>query len=353
MPLKNQLSDVQKGMIQAWSGEGISNREIARRLEISEGTVRYNLKKLQEKNPMENAARAGRPKVTTERADRHLVRTSRRNRFLTAPEIRVDLAIATGVEVSRSTVSRRLAAAGLHGRVARHKPRLTANHKTRRLAWARDHLTWTADDWARVLWSDESRFQLYQSDGRVYVRRCVGEAFAEGCVVPTVKHGGSGIMVWGCFSAAGVGDLVRVEQKIDAAVYVDVLRDHLIPSAHRLIGPEFLFQQDNAPPHTARITQEYLADPTPDFIREMGGSWEVELMEWPAQSPDLNPLENLWNELERQLRREVRPRNNEELFVNLQRIWYGLDHQILANLLGSMGRRCQAVIDAGGGFTRY
>ena len=83
----------------------------------------------------------------------------------------------TGVDVHHSTVSRRLAAAGYNGRVARHKPRLTATHKARRLAWAQDHLAWTADDWSRVLWSDESRFQLYQSDGRVYVRRMVGEEF--------------------------------------------------------------------------------------------------------------------------------------------------------------------------------
>ena len=353
MPRKSHLTDVQKGMIEALHGEGISNREIARRLEINEKTVRYNLRKLEEHNSMATLPRSGRPKALSARAERHLIRTCSQNRFMTAPELAVEVANATGVTVHRTTVSRRLAAAGFHGRVARHKPRLTANHKARRLRWAREHLAWSPDDWSKVLWSDESRFQLFQSDGRVYVRRCVNEEFAEKCVVPSVKHGGTGIMVWGCMSSAGVGDLVRVVGSMDAVAYIAVLDNHLLPSAHRLIGTEFLFQQDNAPPHTARITQEYLANQTPAFVRELGGSWDFQLMEWPAQSPDLNPLENLWNELERQLHREVRPRNQDQLFEILQRIWNGLDPQILANLLGSMGRRCQAVIDAGGAYTRY
>ena len=94
-------------------------------------------------------------------------------------------------------------------------------------------------------------------------------------------------------------------------------------------------------------------DPTPDFIKDMGGSWEFEVMVWPAQSPDLNPIENLWNEMERRLQREVRPRNKDQLYQSLNRIWEGLDLQTITNRLASMPRRCQAVIDAGGAFTRY
>ena len=277
MANKTPLTDHEKGMLEALHQEGHSAREIGRRLGISDFAVRYNLRKLDEFGSMESRPKSGRPRATTERDDRHLVMTSRRNRFLTAPELAIDLANTAGVEVHRSTVSRRLIDVGLHGRVARHKPRLTADHKRRRLVWAQEHLTWTPADWQRVLWSDESRFQLFQSDGRVYVRRSVGEDFDEACVAPSVKHGGSGIMVWGCFGSSGVGSLhvAWIKENINALVYIDILRDHMLPSAHHLIGHEFLFQHDNAPPHTAKITREFIADPSPEFIREMGGQLAV------------------------------------------------------------------------------
>ena len=71
-----------------------------------------------------------------------------------------------------------------------------------------------------------------------------------------------------------------------------------------------------------------MADPTPEFIREMGGSLQFEVMDWPAQSPDLNPLENLWDEMECCLRREDRPRNKDDLYEILKRIWEGMDRQV-------------------------
>ena len=127
----------------------------------------------------------------------------------------------------------------------------------------------------------------------------------------------------------------------------------MLPSAHRLIGHEFMFQHDNAPPHTAGITTEFMDNPTPDFIKDMGGSWQFEVMVWPAQSPDLNPIENLWDEMERRLLDEARPRNKDELYEILNRIWETMDLPTITNILASMSRRCQAVIDAGGAYTRY
>ena len=118
-------TDHEKGMLEALFQEGHSAQEIGRRLGVSDSTVRYNLQKLREFGSMETRPRSGRPRATTGRDDRHIVRASRRNRFMTAPELAVDLAHTAGVEVHRSTISRRLTDAGLLGRVARHKPRLT------------------------------------------------------------------------------------------------------------------------------------------------------------------------------------------------------------------------------------
>ena len=116
-----------------------------------------------------------------------------------SPTLRASLSTHFGINLSSATVKRRLCEAGLNGCVARHKPLLTVTHKKRRLDFAREHISWSSKMWSKVLWSDQSRFCLYQNDGRVYVRLRIGEDYLDACVVPTVKNGGGGIMVWGVY----------------------------------------------------------------------------------------------------------------------------------------------------------
>lgn len=125
----------------------------------------------------------------------------------------------------------------------------TANKK-KRLTWARNHEAWTTDDWRNVLWTDESKFELIGSKRRVFVRRSAGEKMLPECVVPTVKHGGGSVMVWGCFSANGVGDLIRIDGILNKERYKNILQHHAIPSGIRLIGQNFILQQDNDPKHS-------------------------------------------------------------------------------------------------------
>ena len=109
------------------------------------------------------------------------------------------------------------------------------------------------------------------------MRRRAGEELNEACLQPTVKHGGGSILVWGCLSADGVGDLVRIHGTIDAEKYRQILIHHAVPSGTRLIGPKFIFQHDNDPKHTANKVNQYLRR------KEQRGI--LELMEWPPQSP--------------------------------------------------------------------
>src|SRR4029434_2235125 len=93
---------------------------------------------------------------------------------------------------------------------------------------------------------------------RVFVRYRKGERKVSTCVVPTVKHGGGGVMVWGCFAGDTVGDLLKIQGLLNQHGYHSILQRHAIPSGLRLVGPAFVFQQDNDSKHTSRLCKGYL-----------------------------------------------------------------------------------------------
>jgi len=149
--------------------------------------------------------------------------------------------------------------------------------------------------------------------------------------------------VWGCFTKHGLGPLIKLEGRVTAAKYVDVLKNNLLPFLDDLGDQEnYLFQEDNAPIHTARVVR----------------SWKVEndinSLPWPAQSPDLNPIENLWDELERRVQAHISlPKNRENLWEILQEEWSNIDINKYQNLVDSMPRRISAVIANKGHPTKY
>ncbi len=138
--------------------------------------------------------------------------------------------------VSAQTIRHTLQQVGLHGRRPRRKPLLKLAHKKACKQFAEDNLAKSMNYWNHVLWSDESKVNWFGSDGVQHVWWHPGEEYHENCALPTVKHGGGSIMVWGCMSAAGTGELRFIEGNMDSNMYCDILKQKMMPSLQKLFS---------------------------------------------------------------------------------------------------------------------
>lgn len=353
MPKTKELSKEVRAQIEILFQEGYSQRKIKEKINsqqkikgkhnISLHGVQYTLKRLSETGTNMDRKRSGRPKITTSADDRQLIISSKRDRKKTAPELTAEFNSTQEHPVSVSTVKSRLSSAGLRGCVAVKKPLLRKVNKQKRLAWAKRYKNWTVEDWKKVLWTDESKFELFGNKRRVFVRRKPEEKMIPDCVVPTVKHGGGSVMVWGCFGGERTGDLIEVKGIMKKEQYHSILERHAIPSGLRLLGKNFIFQQDNDPKHSSKLCKNYLESKQKNKT--------LEIMSWPPQSPDLSPIELAWDELDRKVRESFPlPKNKRELFQSLTNAWEGLPSTFFEKLLKRMPRICKAVIKARGGF---
>ncbi len=193
----------------------------------------------------------------------------------------------------------------------------------------------------KILWSDETKIELFGLNSKRYVWRKPGTAHHLSNTVPTVKHGGGSIMLWGCFSAAGTGRLVAIEGKMNAAKYRDILDENLLQSAQDLrLSRRFTFQQDNDPKHTDKITKEWLHNNS------------VTVLEWPSQSPDLNPIEHLWRDLKMAVHQRL-PSNLTELERICKEEWQRIPKSRCEKLVAAFPKRLMAVLNQKGASTKY
>ena len=136
--------------------------------------------------------------------------------------------------VSAQTICRTLHQIGVHDCHSRRKPLLKTIHKKAHKQFAEDMSTKHMDYWNHALWSDEVKINLFGSDAFKHVWRRPGEVYKDKCVMPTVKHGGGNVMVWGCMSAAGVGELYFIEGNMNSNMYCEILQQSMIPSLQKL-----------------------------------------------------------------------------------------------------------------------
>lgn len=317
--------------------KGESLRKIAVRYAVSVGAVQHIWKKYQAYGIVRDLSGRGRKRATTKREDIMIVREVQKNPKISARNIKESL----NLDVSRHTIARRLHGAGLKNCIASKRPFISKINKKKRYEFAKKYIGKPLSFWKIVVWSDESKYELFGQKRRSRVWRKAKEALKEKNIQKTVKHGGGNIIVWGCFGWSGVGNLARIEGIMTAEKYIDILCENLEESILKLgLENSFIFQQDNDPKHTAKVSTKFFKDS------------KIKLLEWPPQSPDLNPIENLWNYLDDKVDK-TNASNKTNYFKALQHAWNQIDMDYIKKLIESMPRRLEAVLKAKGGHTKY
>jgi hypothetical protein len=246
--------------------------------------------------------------------------------------------------LSTKTVHRGLRAAGMKSVRKKKRPFLSKRHRRARLDWALAHQHWTVEDWKTNVYTDESKINCFGSDGGRMTWKMVGEPLNDRLVQGTMKFGGGSVMVWGCMMWEGVGNLVKIDGKMDADLYCQILEDDFLGSLDWWgKSPEdVIFQQDNDPKHRSKKAKKWFED---------NG---VEVLPWPAQSADLAPIEHLWGHLKNRLKEYDQPASGVlELWERVEKEWENIKPEVCQRLIESMPRRVAAVIRDKGGYTKY
>ncbi|KAK3558608.1 hypothetical protein QTP86_021665 [Hemibagrus guttatus] len=191
---------------------------------------------------------------------------------------------------SEYTVHHSLLCMGPHSRRAVRAPMLTPVHHRKHQQWTSEHQNWTMEQWKNVAWSDESRFLLHHVDGRMCVPLLPGEHLAPGCIMGRRRAGGGSVLLRSMFRWETLGPAVHVDVTVTRSNYLNIVTDHVHPFMETLFPDGCgLFQQDNAPCHKAEMLQEWFDEHNNRF----------EVLTPPPNSPDLNPIQHLWDVLDK------------------------------------------------------
>lgn len=321
MPTSKQ--ETQRQCILHFWNKGIRNgQEIHRQTNIPLSTIYDNIKKIKKSGAVDHKRGNGRPRKITGNTSKMIGQTIRRDDSISTRTLARKVS-KMGIDVSHMTISRHLAVHGYSKALPKGTPMLTEAHKQNRVEWARQHLN---DNWKRTLFSDETAFQLY--------RNTIERWYKGARPIRPMPKDRTKVFAWGGFCTVGKTSLFCFRGIMDAKFYIEILEKH-IPEVSRMLGRRWRFQQDNDPKHTSRLATEFLKKNVPAC------------MDWPSNSPDLNPIENLWGIVKDNVERRM-PKNLGELEGFMVEEWDRIPESVLINLVKSMKRRCELVIESNG-----
>jgi transposase len=319
---------------------GYSTREIAKRLKISVGTVH---KYKRASNIQVPKALGGRVCSISETKKRLIKRKIVNGELLTAVQVHRYLQ-QENYKLSYRTVCTTLRSMGFVAQIKKKKPLISNENRIKRYKWAKKYQHWTVADWSKVIFSDETKINIWGSDGVKYFWKRPNDPLQSHHLDLTVKFGKGSLMMWGCMSIHGVGFGCQIEDIMDSDLYCYILGTTFKDSLEywKLRCEDFIFQHDNDRKHTSRKTTKWLSDRG------------VSVLEWPAQSPDLNLIEHLWHQLKLKLSLyENQASGVGELWERVDKEWNSFSKEECKRYFKSMPARVEAVLKAKGGNTRF
>lgn len=221
---KCETNEFQRKIILYLHNQGKSYAEIGEMMDRSRYTIRSIIQRFKNTASLQSEKRTGRPKALSDRERIQIVRKVKNNPKISSTQIAAEVKEEMGKDIHPITVRRTLHEANYSSRVARRKPLISKANQTKRLAYAKEYISKPRDFWDSVLFSDESKFNIFQSDGRQTVWRKPNTELQKKNLAATVKHGGGGVIVWGCMSAAGVGELEFIDGIMDKKYYMEILK---------------------------------------------------------------------------------------------------------------------------------
>ena len=339
MGKKQCISSHLAAQIVVLRNEGLKQVDIGQRLGIHQSIVSRTLHRHASTGSFCHRKSPGRPRKTYIQTDRLMKRLVQGDPTSSSSAIQSQL--PPQVDISTRTIRRRLLDdCKLRAYRPACVPRLSAKNVKDRLVFARKYKDWTAQQWERVMFSDETMVKQFYAFSS-HVRRPVGERYNQRYTTPRVKTSPS-IMIWGSISAHGRGALwfLPAGTTINAATYLDILKEKLprVMACHHCT----YFQHDGAPAHTAGSVK--------DWITAQG----IEIISpWPGSSPDINPIENCWSVVKKRVG-ALRPTSMKDLNDKIKIVWcQQITPEYCQNLIHSMPDRLAAVLAAKGGPTKY
>jgi transposase len=322
-----------------WRQNVRNAREISQRTGVPLRSCERYISSLKKNGKITIGHRSGRPRKLTPKKRRQIGMIVKHNHFTTAGEMKAQLEEKNPeLEVSERTIRRELNNLGFVSTRPRRVPLLTQKAKESRLSWAHNHINY---NWKKVVFSDETTLQMFCNTLPAWSRD--GKPIA-----PMVKHPFK-VHVWGAISVKGKIGMHMFTENLDRHLYRQILDEHLYDNANAMHGNRWVFQQDNDPKHTSRDVQG-------DLKTHLSGR----ILPWPSYSPDLNPIENVWAILKKNVEKKVKSmvaqkkKISKEIFCDLiRREWNDLENVVIVNCINSMQSRIKACIDAEGGHTKY